>query len=328
MENIQEEKEMKKLMYMGITVAIILTIAGCSKSLKVEPVKQLTVEYGDKLDNAKLFDASKSDKDIKVSKVDGFDSKKLGSEKVKVTFTDKDDKTKVEKEITIEVIDTKAPVVEFNKDEVTVEQNKNVDLKKNIKSVKDPVDGDIKYSKSKVEKDGYYFDEGNLDTKKTGTHEVKVIAYDKNKNKAEKSFKVIVKENEKEAKASEKENTDNTNKGTSSGTTQNNGASKNGGTKAPASQGQSNGGGNTPSKQPSQQQKPQKPSKPACDPNEIPAANMGNSGMIFNSIHEARIWGTSQMNDKKSPFYMMGFDTVTVFNACNENTNKVTVDFY
>lgn len=244
------------------------------------------------MDNAKLFDAKKSDKDIKVSKISGFDDKKVGSPKVKVTFADKDSKTKVEKEITIEVNDTKAPVITLDKTAVSVEQDKSIDLTKNVKSVKDPVDGDIKYSKSKVDKDGYYFDEGKLDTKKPGTYKVKVTAIDKNGNKAENAFEVTVNkkaENKETAKAPEKENTDNTNKGTSSGTTQNNN-SNNGGTKAPASQGQSNNEGNTPSKQPTPPQQQEKPSKPTACVSNGQFGRVGNSGKVFYSKAEMDAW--------------------------------------
>lgn len=311
---------MKKLMYMGITAVMTLTIAGCSKSLKVEPVKQLTVEYGDKLDNAKLFDSKKSDEGIKVFKVDGFDSKKLGSEKVKVTFASKDDKTKVEKEIMIDVKDTKAPVITFDKTEVSVEQDKSIDLTKNVKSVKDPVDGDIKYNKNKVDKDGYYFDEGKLDTKKPGTYKVKVIAFDKNGNKAENTFEVTVnKKAEKETeKAPNKENSGNINKGTSSGTTH-------GGTKTPASQGQSNGGGNTPSKQPSQQNKPSKPA--ACVSNGQ-FSPIGNTGKVFYSFEEMRAWEQSVWFDENSPYYLKGFNEWTVRDNCGERNDVWTADAY
>lgn len=49
---------------------MILMIIGCGRKLKVESTKQITVEYGDKSDNNKLFDAAKSDKNIKNSRGD------------------------------------------------------------------------------------------------------------------------------------------------------------------------------------------------------------------------------------------------------------------
>ena len=67
---------MKKLLSIAAVSALVLT--GCSKELKVKTVDKLTVEYGDTLDNNKLFDAKKSDKNIKVDKVQDFNAKKVG----------------------------------------------------------------------------------------------------------------------------------------------------------------------------------------------------------------------------------------------------------
>jgi hypothetical protein len=61
---------MKKLLSIAAVAALVLT--GCNKDLKVTPAEKLTIEYGDKLDNNKLFDAKKSDKNIKVDKVQDF----------------------------------------------------------------------------------------------------------------------------------------------------------------------------------------------------------------------------------------------------------------
>ena len=64
---------MKKLLSIAAVAALVLT--GCNKDLKVTPADKLTIEYGDKtLTNNKLFDAKKSDKNIKVDKVQNFTS--------------------------------------------------------------------------------------------------------------------------------------------------------------------------------------------------------------------------------------------------------------
>ena len=85
-------------------------------------------------------------------------------------------------------------MIELKKESVGITAGDKLELKDNIKSVKDPVDGDLKYSDKTVEKDGYYIDKGKLDTKKAGTYEVKLIAVDVNGNKTEKTFKVTVRE--------------------------------------------------------------------------------------------------------------------------------------
>ncbi|MFR5017026.1 MAG: bacterial Ig-like domain-containing protein, partial [[Clostridium] innocuum] len=159
---------MKKLLSIAAMAALVLT--GCNKDLKVTPTDKLTVEYGDKLDNNKLFDAKKSDKNIKVDKVQDFNAKKVGDQTLKVTFTD-GDKT-IQKDVKITVKDTKKPEIVLKKDKVTIAAGDKLDLKDNVKSVKDPVDGVLKYSGKEIKKSGYYIDKGKLNTKKAGTYEV------------------------------------------------------------------------------------------------------------------------------------------------------------
>ena len=129
----KEAKNMKKLLSIAAVAALVLT--GCSKELKVKTVDKLTVEYGDTLDNNKLFDAKKSDKNIKVDKVQDFNAKKVGDQTLKVTFTD-GDKT-IQKDVKITVKDTKKPEIVLKKDKVTIAAGDKLDLKDNVKSVKD-----------------------------------------------------------------------------------------------------------------------------------------------------------------------------------------------
>ena len=99
----EEDLENEKLLSMIAVAALILT--GCVKDLQVKRLERLTVEYGDKLDNDKLYDVKESDENVKVDKVSGYDAKKVGDQTLKVTFTDGDKST--EKEIKITVKDTK-----------------------------------------------------------------------------------------------------------------------------------------------------------------------------------------------------------------------------
>ena len=66
---------MKKLLSIAAVASLVLKV--CSKKLEVKITDKLTVEYGDKLDNNKLFDAKKSYKNIKVDKVQDFNAKKV-----------------------------------------------------------------------------------------------------------------------------------------------------------------------------------------------------------------------------------------------------------
>ncbi|BBK21267.1 hypothetical protein Aargi30884_01700 [Amedibacterium intestinale] len=230
---------MKKLISMIAVAALLIT--GCAKELKVTTAENLKVEYGEELDNTKLFNAKESDENVKVDKVEGFDAKKMGEQEITVTFTD-DNKDKEEK-LKITVEDTKKPVIELKKESVGITAGDKLELKDNIKSVKDPVDGDLKYSDKTVEKDGYYIDKGKLDTKKAGTYEVKVIAADKNGNKTEKSFKVNVKKKETAKKPNGTGNSNTSNNGGSSSSNPSN--TGNSGSNTGSSSGGSNNSSNS-----------------------------------------------------------------------------------
>ena len=230
---------MKKLISMIAVAALLIT--GCAKELKVTTAENLKVEYGEELDNTKLCNAKESDENVKVDKVEGFDAKKMGEQEITVTFTD-DNKDKEEK-LKITVEDTKKPVIELKKESVGITAGDKLELKDNIKSVKDPVDGDLKYSDKTVEKDGYYIDKGKLDTKKAGTYEVKVIAADKNGNKTEKSFKVNVKKKETAKKPNGTGNSNTSNNGGSSSSNPSN--TGNSGSNTGSSSGGSNNSSNS-----------------------------------------------------------------------------------
>lgn len=92
---------------------------------------------------------------------------------------------------TITIKDTKAPEIKLKEKEVELELAEEFDVASIIESVKDPIDGDIKFSEQQVEKDGYYF-VSDVDTTNVGEYKVTIIAIDKNGNKAEKECKVIV----------------------------------------------------------------------------------------------------------------------------------------
>ncbi|RHO25134.1 flagellar biosynthesis protein FlgM, partial [Erysipelotrichaceae bacterium AM17-60] len=73
---------MKKLISMIAVAALLIT--GCAKELKVTTAENLKVEYGEELDNTKLFNAKESDENVKVDKVEGFDAKKMGEQEITV----------------------------------------------------------------------------------------------------------------------------------------------------------------------------------------------------------------------------------------------------
>ena len=328
---------MKKLLSIAAVAALVLT--GCNKELKVTPADKLTIEYGDKLDNNKLFDAKKSDKNIKVDKVQDFNAKKVGDQTLKVTFTD-GDKT-IQKDVKITVKDTKKPEIVLKKDKVTIAAGDKLDLKDNVKSVKDPVDGVLKYSGKEIKKSGYYIDKGKLNTKKAGTYEVIIKAFDANGNKTEKKFKVIVKKKE-EAKATtegQKAETaqNNSNTGqqsqTSSSSTGNQTAGTSGGQgSSTANTGGSSGSNGAQNSSPSQA----KPSTPTPAPSAPHITYDGRKqglpismqSPIFDDPRAAEAWADQFFGtlDESSPYYNLGYSSCYI--GYSDGTEKYSIYWY
>ena len=306
---------MKKLLCIAAIAALVLT--GCAKDLQVKTVDKLSVEYGDKLDNDKLYDAKESDENVKVEKVSGYDTKKVGDQTLKVTFTDGDKST--EKEIKITVKDTKKPKIVLKKDKIMITAGDKLTLKDNVKSVKDPVDGSLKYSDKEIKKSGYYIDKGELDTKKAGTYEVVVKAFDANGNATEKSFKVTVKKNV-EKKATTEQNSE-------AATSQNSNTGQQAQAASPSSPAQSISGssgqsGTTSGGSSSGTSKPAETQKPTtCY---VPNNQLGESGQIFKTEAEAYKYGADMESNPKNN--IMSYSVGPVVDTC-DNITGYTVGF-
>ena len=179
------EKFGKKKVYVGIGVIIALIIllcvflyVGSKPKFKVSVKENIITEYGEELDNNILFDAKKSDADVKVKEVKDFDANKVGDQEVTVTFSNKEGKTKSMK-IKLTVKDTIKPeFVDFKK-EITIEQNaENVKLEDYfVAKDKAPVTISV---------------DGKVDLSKTGKYEIKVTATDSNNNKTDAQSCVVV----------------------------------------------------------------------------------------------------------------------------------------
>lgn len=337
---------MKKLLC--CMVFAVVFVAGCTKELTVTPASDVKVEYGAELDNAALFDKTASDENLSVKSVDGFDSKKVGEQTLKVTFTD--GKKEKQQEVKVTVEDTKKPEITLKKDKVSITEGDKLTLKDNVKEVKDPVDGDLKYSEKEVEKDGYYIDKGKLDTNKAGTYDVNVIAKDANGNESKKSFKVEVKEKEesKEVAKTEDNSTQETTQQsstTASSNTQSNTAqsstsnTQQSNTTTPSQSQQSsstsnnNAGSNSTQQdqqntQPVQEQQQTTPQKQECVFNGT-FDGLGNSGKVFYSAEEADAWAWTQLEGGPAEEQgYRGFHMWTVTDNCGERNDVWTVHFY
>lgn len=302
----------KKSLLIGIALSVVM-LSGCKKELDVKINDKVSVEYGTEIQNKTLYDDKKSDKNVKVKKVEQFDKNKIGEQTIKVTFTD--GKIEITKEMKVTVKDTKNPTIELDKKEIKIEAGNKLDVKKNIKKVSDPVDGELKYSDKEIKENGYMIDNGKLDLDKAGTYEVKVIAYDKNKNKSETTFKVIVEKKKETPKQESSEVSELSNQQVSQST---------------------NAGQNNYQEPSKPAPKPSAPSKPQEKPNTcrvgvLPAgAEIGNSGMVFMTMEEADAWGRKENTDRNSPWHMRkgwgGFSVIQCADECGEPI--FTVDFY
>ncbi len=188
---------------LGVTGVVLVTAVGGGyayyESNKVSidyTLNNNVVEYGS--DQEKIDWLKQSTTNGNKVTVAKFDTKKIGE--IEVAFTVCLDDTCKEFPQKLEIKDTISPVIELKKEKVEITEGDKFDPVSNIASVKDVIDGDIKKSDDKkLTKNGYLID-SNVDTKKSGSYKVKIIAYDVNGNKTEKEYAVTVKEKPEEAK--------------------------------------------------------------------------------------------------------------------------------
>ena len=278
------------------SVLLCVLLCACGKA-SVEVKEGIVIEYG-----AELKAEDLTDEKVTLKEVKGFDAKKIGEQKVTAVFVNEKDK-EIEEEITLEVKDTKKPVIKLKKEKVEITAGDKFDAASNIESVKDPVDDNIKKSEDKkLTKNGYIIT-SDVNAKKAGSYTVKVTAYDVNGNKAESSYKVTVKK-----KPQEQTPIQNNNQSSGNGYTSNQGSYNKPST------------GNTGSNKKPTQSKPQQ----TCKAGVIRPNSIGNSGKIFNSEQEAIDYGNKIDNENSN---IIGFGYSQVFDYCGNVMNKWTVSF-
>ena len=198
--NMKELLKQKKVQYSIVGVILILLIIIFLMITQMNKVKiefklnNNVIEYGS--DYSKIEWETRSTTNGNKITAKEFDTKKVGQ--VDIVFTVCLDDTCQEFTEQIEIKDTQAPEIIFKSESLEIIEGNAFDPVSNIESVKDSIDGDIKQSDDKeITKDGYII-ESDVNTDQSGEYTVKVIAYDVNGNKAEQSYKVIVKEKTKE----------------------------------------------------------------------------------------------------------------------------------
>ena len=218
-----------------ILILIIIFVISQMNQVKVDfKLKENVIEYGS--DPSKIEWEKLSETNGNKITVKEFDTKKVGQ--TDIVFTVCLDETCQEFTEQIEIKDTQAPEIIFKSESLEITEGDAFDPVSNIESVKDSIDGDIKQSDNKeITKDGYII-ESDVNTDQSGEYTVKVIAYDVNGNKAEQSYKVIVKEKTKEPNTPVNTPIHNNNQSNTGGNQSSNGG------------GSSTNGGNTAQEQP------------------------------------------------------------------------------
>ena len=125
------------------------------------------------------------------SYTESIDTQTLGVKQV-VFEVQKEDVVK-EIAVEVEVKDMNAPVIKVKKNNVTIYKGSNYNLKNNISSVVDDIDGTIKYYEGvPSEMVPYYVIESNLNSNKVGKYKATIKAYDSYGNKSESSYVINV----------------------------------------------------------------------------------------------------------------------------------------
>lgn len=144
------------------------------------------VEYGEQADSASLVTSTIGT----ITSYPVLDTMTLGKQKLVYTLSyDGIEKTI---EHTVEIQDTKKPKITLKRKRVQLAYGEAFQPGDNVKSVRDPVDGDL--HKTESEQTGSYWFSGNVDVQKAGVYMVTVHAQDQSGNQEEQSFSVLVKE--------------------------------------------------------------------------------------------------------------------------------------
>lgn len=159
------------------------------KSINVKVIDNAHVEYG-----SANYDIKTLIKDVEgeiVSVKKDVDTSVVGEQEI-IVEVKKDDIVK-EVPIIVSVVDTVAPVIQLKEETVTITSGDDYDLTDNVLSVNDEVDGDISYLNEPTEDSNFYyhFNYGD-DIDDVGSHEVTLMAKDKNGNMSEVKFTLEV----------------------------------------------------------------------------------------------------------------------------------------
>ena len=124
------------------------------------------------------------------------DTNSIGTQKLMFVVED-ENVTKVIN-VEVEVVDTEKPEIATEEETISIEEGNEYNIKDNIKSVTDKVDGELEFVETETEdKKSYYTVSTDLDTNTAGNYQVSIKAVDNSGNISEKTYNVNVVEKPK-----------------------------------------------------------------------------------------------------------------------------------
>lgn len=201
-KNISKYKVVAILVFLTLSIAV-MTYNICEINHRQQVFDKLdvtfsevkAVEYG--TENYDPIDLVENVPYGKIVKYTSYvDTNSIGTQKL-MFVVEEQNVTKVIN-VEVEVVDTEKPEISMEEEEISIEEGNEYDIKENIKSVIDKVDGELEYVENESEdKKSYYTITSDLDTSVPGSYSVSVKAVDNSGNINEKTYNINVTEKPK-----------------------------------------------------------------------------------------------------------------------------------
>ena len=201
-KNISKYKIVAILVFITLSIAII-TYNICDMNHRQEVFNKLdvtftevkAVEYG-----TPDYDPMTLVENVPYGKIVNYtstvDTNSIG--KQTLIFVVEDENVTKVVNVEVEIVDTEKPEITMAEETISIEEGNEYNIKDNIKSVTDKVDGDLELVEEETEdKKAYYTINTNLDTNTAGSYSVSVKAVDNSGNVSEKTYNINVVEKPK-----------------------------------------------------------------------------------------------------------------------------------
>ena len=201
-KNISKYKIVACILFITLSIAVI-TYNICDMNHRQEVFNKLDVTFTE----VKAVEYGTSDYDpidlvenVPYGKIVNYTSKVDTNSMGKQTlmFVVEDENVTKVINVEVEVVDTEKPEINTAEENISIEEGNEYNIKDNIKSVIDKVDGDLEFIENETEdKKSYYTINTDLDTNTAGNYSVNIKAVDQSGNISEKTYNVNVVEKPK-----------------------------------------------------------------------------------------------------------------------------------